>query len=70
MKLKFDDFPGWEFDIEEVSAGVYRATGGDQFGHRTARTGVDPQVVLEECKAYAVEVTSSSEPPARTAPDA
>jgi len=66
MKLKFDDLAGWEFDVEEVSAGVYRATGGDQLGHRTARTGVDPDVLLEECKAYAAEMIGGREPSEKT----
>lgn len=60
MKLKFDELIGWEFEIEEVSAGVYRATGGDQLGHRTARTGLDPQVLLDECKAYAATIIGGS----------
>jgi len=63
MKLTFEDIAGWEFEIEEVSAGVYRAKGEDQHGHRTTLTGVDPEALLDECKAYAALVIGGSELP-------
>lgn len=48
-----DELPDWEFEIREVSAGVYRATGTDRVGHRVVIEGVDPDACLEECRSSA-----------------
>jgi hypothetical protein len=41
---------GWDFKIEEVSAGVYRVRGTDRLGRSIEVTGTDPDTLLEECK--------------------
>lgn len=51
MKKQFADLPGWEFEIEEVSAGVYRVIGHDRHGHRISFTGVDPDALVEQCRS-------------------
>lgn len=53
MKLTFDDLQGWEFDVDEVSAGVYRVRGRDRLGHCVVVTGENPEPLLDECKAVA-----------------
>lgn len=60
MKLKFDDLQGWEFDIDEVSAGVYRVIGRDRHGRHVDRTGEDPEALLEDCKKAAREASGRS----------
>lgn len=58
MSIKFDDLQGWEFDVREVSSGVYRANGADRLGHRAVVEGLDPDACLEECRAAALAIES------------
>jgi hypothetical protein len=53
------DFPGWTFEIDEVSAGVSRAAAFDRAGRRVEASGVDAEALLERCKQWALEVESS-----------
>ena len=46
----------WYFRVEEVSAGVYFAEGSDTVGRTVSREGADPDVLLSECVADAVEI--------------
>jgi hypothetical protein len=46
----------WTFDVDEISAHVYRVTGRDQSGRRVERTGLDPDELLEQCKRDAAEL--------------
>jgi hypothetical protein len=54
--IQFDELPSWVFDVREVSAGVYRATGSDRLGHRTIVEGLDPEACLEECRSAALTI--------------
>jgi hypothetical protein len=45
--------PGWTFEVEEISAGVYRVRGVDRAGRSVEQTGTDPDAVLEECRRWA-----------------
>lgn len=56
MSVEFQELPGWKFEVEEVSAGVYRVTGMDRFGHRTVSEGLDPDVILDECRSAAISM--------------
>jgi len=56
MSIRFDELPTWIFDVQEVSAGVYRATGSDVVGHRTVAEGLDPEACLEECRSAARKI--------------
>jgi hypothetical protein len=58
MKKTFEQLPGWEFDIEEVSAGVYRTTGRDREGRRLSFVGEDPQNLLQQCIAAAMTAST------------
>ena len=55
MQREFPDLPGWHFDADEVSAGVYRAFGRDRFGRNVEATGLDPDELIEKCKKSAVQ---------------
>lgn len=54
MKKTLEQLPGWEFDIEEVSAGVYRAIGRNGRGGQLSFTGEDPEVLLRQCISAAM----------------
>lgn len=56
MSIRFDELPTWKFDVQEVSAGVYRVTGSDEVGHRTVAEGLDPEACLEECRSAALKI--------------
>jgi hypothetical protein len=56
VSIKFEELPIWVFDVREVSAGVYRATGSDRLGHRTIVEGLDPEACLEECRSAALKI--------------
>ncbi|MDP9152062.1 MAG: hypothetical protein M3O36_19230 [Myxococcota bacterium] len=53
MTKAFPELPGWSFHVEEVSAGVYEATGNDGTCHRVACKGTDPDALLKECREAA-----------------
>lgn len=52
---QFRELSGWSFDVEEVSAGVYRAVGRDRSGRSVELKGTDPDVLLVHCKRAAKE---------------
>ena len=56
MSIRFEELQGWVFEVREVSAGVYRATGSNRLGHRTIAEGLDPEVCLEECRSAALTI--------------
>jgi hypothetical protein len=51
---RFEELPSWEFEVREVSAGVYRATGTDREGHHVVTEGVDADASLEACRSAAL----------------
>lgn len=51
-----DDLSNWTFRIDEVSAGVYKATATDQQGRKVEMTGLDPDILLEDCRKAAAEI--------------
>lgn len=54
----FVDLPAWEFEVREVSAGVYRMTGYSFLGHEVSATGVDPNILTERLRADASHINS------------
>jgi hypothetical protein len=42
--------PDWYFRIEEISQNYFRVTGTDSWGRLISRDGVNPEVLLSECK--------------------
>lgn len=61
MKKSFEQLPGWEFEIEEVSAGVYRTIGRDRNGRHLSYVGEDPEDLLRRCKAAAMATRAATE---------
>jgi hypothetical protein len=57
MKKEFLDLPMWEFEMEEVSAGVYEVTGRDRAGHRVYAKGVDLDSLVEQCRNEALRLS-------------
>ena len=53
---RFEDTPGWQFTVDEVSAGVYQVFGIDEAGRSVRVSGQDPDELLERCHAQAVEM--------------
>ena len=54
------ELPSWTFEIEEVSAGVYRVTGRDRAGRTVESCGEDPDAILAEAKAAAAVIDDRS----------
>jgi len=53
---EFSELPGWTFDAEEVSIGVYRAFGRDRNGHYVEAKGFDPDALIENCCQSAKDI--------------
>lgn len=58
MKKTFPDLPGWTFDMDEVSASVYKIVGRDRQGHCVSAKGVDFYVILDECRKEAARISA------------
>ena len=58
---KFPELPGWNFEIEEVSAGVYEVKARDVAGRSISLKGVDPEMLLDKCRH---QIASEEESPA------
>lgn len=59
IRRSFVEFPGWTFDIDEVSVGAYVATGTDVLGRKVETSGTDYDKVLDHCKRLAAEIAVS-----------
>ncbi|MDF9826407.1 hypothetical protein M2447_000488 [Ereboglobus sp. PH5-10] len=55
MNLTFKEIPGWTFDVDEVSANVFKVVGRDGFGRSFEKTGLNPDGLLEEAKQYVLK---------------
>lgn len=51
----YADLPNWVFEIEEVSAGVYRVQARDDAGHEVSEKGLDVAAIIEACRRQARE---------------
>jgi len=58
MTRTFPELEGWQFEIDEVSAGVYRVDAKDSRGRRLTKTGTDPEQIIDECRQEAIKTTS------------
>jgi hypothetical protein len=59
VKQTFPELPQWTFDIDEVSACVYRVIGTHLNGYQVQVEGTDPEKLLEECKNSAIDLISN-----------
>ncbi len=46
MRKTFDDLPNWTFDLDEVSAGVYKVVGSHRQGCSLEVKGIEPDDLL------------------------
>ena len=56
MPIEFSELPDWQFEVDEVSAGVYKVCGKDKSGRNVEVTGTDPDELLAECKESAARM--------------
>ncbi len=56
LRRTFPELPDWTFEIDEVSAGVFRVRGVDEAGRSVEATGTDPDALLDECKESAAKI--------------
>jgi hypothetical protein len=57
MKKQFPDLPTRNFDMDEVSAGVYEVIVRDDGGHTVSAKGGDLDSLLEECRKAARKIS-------------
>ena len=50
------EFLRWKFEVDEVSAGVYRARGVDEEGRTVEAVGTDPEALLAQCRSWAAQI--------------
>ena len=56
--ITFSDAPGWEFNVEEVSANVFTVTARDTHGRSIEKTGIDLDELIAECHQEALDMIS------------
>jgi hypothetical protein len=66
VSIEFTELPGWKFEIDEISAGVYKVRGKNKSGRNVEATGVDPDTLIDECKKSAKQIVIKSDPGGRT----
>ena len=50
---ELSDLPGWRFDVDEVSYGVYRAFGRNPDGRSVEKSGTEPKRLIKDCREAA-----------------
>jgi hypothetical protein len=60
VRRTFSELPGWIFELEELSASVFRARGTDRSGRRVESIGIDPEAVVDYCRSAALELVNST----------
>jgi hypothetical protein len=66
MKKRIAELPTWQFELDEVSAGVYEVIGTDTLGHRVSAKGTDPDSLFEQCRSDAARLTPESRAASRS----
>ncbi len=59
MIKTFTELPRWNFELDEVSAGVYKVVGSHKSGHTVTATGTDMDELIEQCKNDAQDISRS-----------
>ena len=62
MRKVFSELPNWEFDLDEVSAGVYEVIGRSKSGLSVKSKGIDVDTVTNECRIEASRLEPKSRP--------
>jgi hypothetical protein len=55
---EYSDLPGWIFELEEVSNGVYQVTGRDLFSTEVSCKGIDLDKVIAECRERVRQISN------------
>jgi hypothetical protein len=58
MKKSFADLPGWIFDMNEISAGVYEIIAKDSTGCTVSAKGIDLELLIDQCRLDAHKISS------------
>ena len=61
MKKTFQELPGWEFDMDEVSANVYEVIAQNKQGKRVSAKGIDLDALIAQCKTEARRIDNEPE---------
>jgi hypothetical protein len=61
MKKEFPELPGWSFEIEAPSSGVYHITATEKGGRTFDMKGTDPDVLLSECREEAAALSEQAQ---------
>lgn len=59
MIRTYVELPGWSLEIDEKSAGVYQVVAKDTKGHAVSKIGIDPELLIDECKREAIALQKS-----------
>ena len=57
MTRTYPDLPGWSFEIDEESAGVYQVVAKDARGRTIVRVATDPEFLIDECRREAADLS-------------
>lgn len=60
----FLELPEWVFDVNEVSGGVYEVIGQGRACQTIHATGLEPDALIEKCKATAIDMMTGRAPQA------
>jgi hypothetical protein len=61
MKKAFPEVPGWSFEIEEQSLGVYHVTATENGGRTFDMKGTDYDSLLSECREEAAALSEKAQ---------
>jgi hypothetical protein len=56
MERKIAKFPNWTFNLDEISAGVYKLNGRNDLGCTVELTGIDPDKLIAEATSSAENI--------------
>ena len=59
--MAFLGTPGWQYEVEEVSANVYQVTARNVAGPKIEAIGTDVEQLLEECRENARRMSADLE---------
>jgi hypothetical protein len=62
MKREIEELPNWTFQVEEMSAGIYRLRAKHRLGPSIESTGIDPEELMERARKDAAEMERRLEP--------
>lgn len=57
--LTFGELPGWEFAVEERSAGVYEVSGRHRDGRSLQMVGYDPDALIDQARQDAYHLNQA-----------